>query len=320
MDKSGDKIQVLVIDDSPVYRKLVEHVLCKESYTLLFAKSGEEAMKLFAEQLPPIVITDWMMPDFSGLEICQRIRGDAQGRFTYIIVLTGITEKENVVKGLAAGADDYLTKPFYPAELLARIGVGRRMIELHGEIDAKNKLLEQMAHTDPLTKLPNRRAIEDWSNRQLRGAARHDFPFWVVLADLDCFKKINDTYGHDAGDAVLQGFADILRVNTRASDLCGRMGGDEFLLVITHVEQDKIHFTIDRLREQWSSHPFTLSGQTVRMTASFGIAGFRGKDAPDFSGLVQQADKALYAAKHAGKNQTKVEMQQSRQTNPEGLS
>ena len=197
---------MLVVDDSPVYRKLVEHALEDGPYSVLFAKSGREALELFARYLPAIVITDWMMPDISGLDLCQRLRADVHRGYTYIILLTSIAEKDNVVKGLAAGADDYLTKPFDPAELMARIGVGRRIIDLHRQIDAKNKLLEEMAHSDPLTGLPNRRAIEDWAARQLRGAARHGFPYWVVLADLDSFKSINDTHGHAGGDALLQKF------------------------------------------------------------------------------------------------------------------
>jgi two-component system cell cycle response regulator len=108
------------------------------------------------------------------------------------------------VEGFAAGADDYLTKPFHPGELVARIAVGRRIVELHREIQAKNLLLEEMALTDALTGLPNRRAVDVWASRELSAAARHDFPFWVVMADLDHFKKVNDTYGHDAGDTVLR--------------------------------------------------------------------------------------------------------------------
>src|ERR1700685_378932 len=127
-------LQVLVVDDSPVYRKLVEHAMEVEPYSLLFAKSGHEALELYARHLPAIVITDWMMPDISGLDLCQRLRADVHRGYTYIILLTSIAEKNNVVKGLAAGADDYLTKPFDPAELLARIGVGRRIIDLHQQI------------------------------------------------------------------------------------------------------------------------------------------------------------------------------------------
>lgn len=300
-------LQVLVVDDSPVYRKLVEHALEGGPYSLLFAKSGREALELYARYLPGIVITDWMMPDLSGLDLCQRLRADVHRGYTYIILLTSIAEKDNVVKGLAAGADDYLTKPFDPAELMGRIGVGRRIIDLHRQIDAKNKLLEEMAHSDPLTGLPNRRAIEEWAGRQLRGAARHGFAYWVVLADLDSFKRINDTYGHEGGDALLQKFAEILKTVIRASDICGRLGGDEFLLVITHVEAESINKTVERFREKLAAQQFQIGGELVTITASFGIAGFHGKEILDFNTLVRRADKALYAAKRAGRNLVKIE-------------
>ena len=307
MNKSGNGIQILVVDDSPVSRKVLEHALSDEPYTLLFAKSGEEALRFFQEHRPAVVITDWMLPDSSGPELCQRIRSDAQHSYTYIILLTSMTEKDSVVKGLAAGADDYLTKPFDSSELLARIGVGGRIIALHREIEEKNRLLEEAARTDHLTGLANRRAIEEWANRQLRGAARHGYPFWVVIADLDSFKSVNDNYGHDAGDAVLQKFAEILRQNTRASDLSGRLGGDEFLLILTHVGRENIELTLDRLRQQFGSQIFTFNGQKVKVTASFGITGFEGKVAPEIGALVRQADKALYTAKRGGGNQVKVE-------------
>jgi two-component system cell cycle response regulator len=306
MQKLQPSCQVLVVDDSAVSRKLVEHALEPSGHTLLFAKSGAEALELFRRHAPSIIVTDWMMPDFSGLELCQKIRAEDQREYTYIIVLSAKSEKDNVVKGLAAGADDYLTKPFDAGELLARIGVGYRTVELHREIDAKNRLLEALAHTDSMTDLPNRRAIEDWAGRQLRGAARHGFPFWVVLADLDSFKEVNDNSGHDAGDVVLKRFSEVLKGNTRASDICGRMGGDEFLLVITHVEKLYIEATINRLREEWAGCEFEFAGKRVSLTASFGIAGFCGTGALTFQALVAQADKALYAAKRAGGNRVEV--------------
>jgi two-component system, cell cycle response regulator len=252
------------------------------------------------------VLTDWMMPDLSGLERCEHVRSDSRRGYTYIIVLTGKTEKDNVVQGLAAGADDYLTKPFDSGELIARIGVGCRTVELHRQIAAKNQQLQEMAHTDSLTCLPNRRALEDWAGRQLRGAARHGFPFWVIHADLDSFKTVNDNFGHDAGDIVLQKFAEILKRNTRASDICGRMGGDEFLVVMTHVEEEYIRATIEPLRVELADHVFTFGDTKVSITVSLGIAGFQGKEAPAFAALVQQADKALYEAKRSGGNQVRI--------------
>jgi two-component system, cell cycle response regulator len=307
MSDAVPQLGVLVVDDSPVSRKLLEHALSSEPYTLLFAKSGEEALRLFSKHKPELVITDWMLPDLSGPELCERIRTDAHSSYTYIILVTSITEKDSVVEGLSAGADDYITKPFDSNELRARMGVGRRIIGLHQDIDAKNRLLMQMAHTDPLTGLPNRRAIEAWAERQLRGAARHGFALWAVHADLDCFKKINDSYGHEAGDLVLKKFAEIMKKNTRASDISGRMGGDEFLLVMTHVDGKNIQLAVDRFRQRFASEKFIFGSETVSVTASFGISGFQGKEPPDFSMLVRQADQALYCAKRAGRNQAKIQ-------------
>ena len=150
MNSVQENYVVLVVDDSPIYRKLVEQVLSAEQYTLLFAKNGAEAMEMFEKHSPSMVITDWMMPDFSGHELCQRIRKDLSKPYTYVIFMTGNTEKKNVVLGLEAGADDYLTKPFDPAEMLARVGVGRRIIDLNREIALKNRKLEEVAQTDSL--------------------------------------------------------------------------------------------------------------------------------------------------------------------------
>jgi two-component system cell cycle response regulator len=308
MTAASPWLPVLVVDDSPFSRKLLERALSGDSYSLLFAENGSGALQLFKEHHPAIVITDWMLPDCSGPELCQRIRADSSDFYTYIILLTSMTEKEDIVKGLSSGADDYLTKPFDRGELLARIGVGRRIIDLHREIDAKNKLLEEMAHTDSLTGLPNRRAIEEWATRQLRGAARHGYALWVVHADLDNFKTINDSHGHEAGDEVLKGFATILKENTRASEISGRMGGDEFLLVLTHAQEDQIQLTVERLRAKFALKKFVFGGETISVTASFGACGFQDKKPPEFSSLVHQADNALYCAKRAGRNQIKIEL------------
>lgn len=231
METPAQQFKVLVADDSPLYRKLVEQALSPEQYSVLFAKDGRQAVDLFVEHHAPLVITDWMMPDISGIELCEHIRRDFPTSYTYIIILTGMTDTGKVVKGLAAGADDYLIKPFHAKELQARLGVGRRVVDLHRQIEGKNRLLEELALTDALTGLPNRRAIEAWAARQLQGAARHGFPLWVAMADLDRFKSINDTYGHDAGDAVLKKFAEILKINTRSSNMCARIGGEEFILI-----------------------------------------------------------------------------------------
>jgi two-component system cell cycle response regulator len=306
MKAAGQPVKVLVADDSAVSRKLVELTLSEKQYSLVFAKSGRETLDLFAEHHPAVVIVDWIMPDLTGLEICQHIRSRSQASYTYIILLTGKSEKESVVEGLAAGADDYLTKPCHPEELIARVGVGLRIIGLQREIEAKNLLLKELALTDALTGLPNRRAIEDWATRQLSGAARYGFSFWVALADLDHFKTVNDTYGHDAGDNVLKAFSEILKSNSRQSDICGRIGGEEFLFVLTHTTEENAKRVIDRVRGELEATHFNFDGSILKVTASFGLAGFVGTRAPDFNRLVAQADAALYSAKRQGRNRLEL--------------
>jgi two-component system cell cycle response regulator len=306
MPSAEQPIRVLVADDSAVYRKLVEHALSEKHCSLVFAKSGREAVELFAEHHPALVIVDWIMPDLTGIEICKHIRSGSQESYTYIIILTGKSEKESVVEGLAAGADDYLTKPFHQEELIARVGVGRRIIALQREIENKNTLLRELALTDALTGLPNRRAVEDWATRQLSGAARYGFPFWVALADLDHFKAVNDTYGHEAGDTVLKTFSEILKRNSRRSDICGRIGGEEFLLVLTHASEANAEVVIDRVRTELEATSFNFDGKSLTVTGSFGMAGFEGTVAPDFNRLVAQADSALYSAKRQGRNRVEL--------------
>ncbi len=308
MDPSSQPFKVLAVDDSAIYRKLVEQSLSAERYAALFAKNGREALDLFAKNQPAVVITDWNMPDMGGLELCKHIRRDFPDCYCHLILLTSNSEKEHVVEGLAAGADDYLTKPFHSGELVARVEVGRRIVELHRQIQAKNRLLEEMALTDALTGLPNRRAIDVWAPRQLSAAARHDFSIWAVMADLDLFKKVNDTYGHDAGDTVLKSFSEILKANTRQSDMCARLGGEEFLVIITHAEKEDVETVVERIRKLLETNKVIVGNDTIGATASFGIAGFRGTKPPDLDAFVARADAAMYESKQKGRNRVEFEL------------
>jgi diguanylate cyclase (GGDEF)-like protein len=306
MTSAVPKYEILVVDDSPVHRKLIEHILSGHDYSLSFACNGSEALQMYHEKATSIVITDWVMPDFSGLELCEHIRADKSSAYTYVILMTSNTEKDGVVKGLEAGADDYLVKPFDSGEMLARIGVGRRIIDLHRQLERKSARLEEVARTDSLTGLPNRRALEEWAIKQLKGASRHGFPLWAVLCDLDSFKEINDTFGHEAGDTVLRTFAGTLRELTRISDMCGRLGGDEFLIVISHVSSDNIELAINRFRELFCSLSFPFAGQSVSISATFGVAGSESGNLTDFDALVRKADEMLYEAKRGGRNCVRV--------------
>lgn len=300
-DVSVESFRIVVADDSPVYRKLVEETLAQEGYTVRLARNGREAIDALAEHQPYLLITDWEMPDTTGIELCRKIRHE-QDSYIYVILLTSHAKKAQVIQGLAAGADDYLTKPFHRGELLARVAVGRRVAELHRQIQAKNLLLEQLALTDPLTGLSNRRAVEDWAGRELSGAARHGFPFWIAMADLDNFKNVNDSHGHEAGDTVLKRFAELLRANTRAANMCGRIGGEEFVVALTHADRAGVQTAIERIRREFEAERFTFDGNVIGVTASFGIAGLQGKNILCLDELFRDADAALYTAKAKGRN------------------
>jgi two-component system cell cycle response regulator len=301
MNPPAKDFKLLIIDDSRVYRRVLEDTLSEQRYSTFFAKSGREAMNLFAEQQPDLVITDWMMADVPGVELCRRMREGLNGPYAYIIILTSITDKREISAGLSAGADDYLTKPFAPEELRARVEVGCRIVEFHRQIEAKNRLLEELALTDVLTRLPNRRAIEIWAHREIAGAVRHGFELCVVMADLDRFKRINDSFGHEAGDTVLKEFAQILKDNCRTSNLCGGIGGEEFFVGLTHSDMEGAAIAIERIREDLAEKIFTFGTHEIVVTASFGIASLH-RELEDYGQLVCRADKALYSAKQSGRN------------------
>jgi two-component system cell cycle response regulator len=300
-------MKILIVDDSAVSRKLVEQALFGQPYSLIFATTGKQAVDLYVQHNPSLVIMDRMMPDLNGVEICRRMRSLSHHSYTHIIMLTGKTDKASVVEGLQAGAHDYLTKPFHEEELIARVGVGFRTVELHRQLAAQNKALENLALTDSMTGLPNRRAIEDWVTRELSGVSRHGSSFWVIVADLDRFKHVNDTFGHKAGDDVLKKFSKILQANTRRSDFCGRLGGEEFLVVMTRASRNDVEKATERIRAELESTAFTFSGCSMVATASFGIAGFEANhEESSFTALVSQADTALYCAKRTGRNRVEI--------------
>jgi len=292
--------QIIVADDSPVYRALVRDTLAQQGHDVIVASNGREAVKLASEYRPQVLVTDWEMPDLNGIELSRIVRQDPNS-FIYIILLTANSDKEQVVEGLQSGADDYLTKPFHPGELVARVSVGLRISELTREIQCKNKLLEELSLTDPLTGLPNRRAFEQWATRELKGAIRHGFGFWIVMADLDRFKSVNDNYGHAAGDEVLKLFSSILRENTRSSNMCARFGGEEFVLALSHLDRSGVGIAIERLRSSLEAARFSFA-PLLSVTASFGIAGFAGDKRTEFEELLPRADAALYRAKKQGRN------------------
>jgi two-component system cell cycle response regulator len=299
-------LQVLVVDDSPVYHKLVSNALCYQPYSILHAESGQEALDLLAKHSPPIVITDWMMPGLDGPDLCKRIRAELRNQYTYIILLTSMSDNEFLLKGLEAGADEFLTKPFDPAELQARVGVGRRIVQLHRQVAAKDRQIEETSRVDPVTGLPNHRAIQEWATWQLKAAAQNGFSAWILLADVDSFRRINEQFGREAGDTVLKDFSQIVKESSLSADIVGRVGDDELICLMTHVSKAYIAAAIERYRTRFAEHEFRFGEKIVTATASFGAVGFEGDEAPSFARLLIEAETALKGAKKAGGNQYRV--------------
>jgi|SRR5690242_3226109 len=286
------EVRVLVVEDSPMATKLVERALGEAPYELRLAREGREALKAMAGETIDIVITDWELPDTTGPELCRKIRSKF-GAAPYIVMLTSHADDARVAEALAAGADDYLTKPFEREEFRARVGVGRRVLEMRREIEGVSRRLSSEARSDPVTRLPNRAAVEEWAAKQLAGAARHGYPFLVIAVELDSYEPVSHTFGSAAGEAMLQAFAEVLKKETRSSDLCGHVGGKGFVMAISHVEKKNVPVVIERLRMKVAAKDFTFSGATLPLAASFGAATAEGREAAEFGALLEKARAAL---------------------------
>jgi two-component system chemotaxis response regulator CheY len=246
-----------------------------------------------------LVITDWMMPHVSGPELVQLIRAAGFRSYVYIIMLTAKEGKSDVIQGLEAGADDYLKKPFDTGELMARIKIGERILNLEAR-------LQEMATHDPLTGLLNRRAVYDHAEAELNRARRDTTPTSLVLLDVDHFKSVNDRYGHLIGDQALKLVADILRSHRRTYDWVGRWGGEEFLIILPNTSSAEAQVVAERVREGIAAATLPLpDGKPLEMRASLGVTSTALTTTPPSAALdrlVQQADEALYRAKRAGRN------------------
>ncbi|MCC6538769.1 MAG: diguanylate cyclase [Bryobacterales bacterium] len=296
---------ILVADDSLVSRRLLEAVLRKWGFDVVLVSSGTEAWEVLQrEDAPKLAILDWMMPGLSGPEVCSLVRENrSSAAYTYIILLTSRNEKEDLIAGMEAGADDYLVKPFDNNELKVRLGPGRRIVELQSQLLAAQEALRVQATRDSLTGLWNRPAISEILVRELSRSVRENIPLGLILGDLDHFKQVNDTRGHPVGDLVLHEVAQRMANSIRAYDAAGRYGGEEFLLILPGCDEESTLQTAERIRTQLTNFPVeTSEGAPVSITASFGATALpRGVDTtPEV--LIKLADTALYRAKQAGRN------------------
>ncbi|HEY6905697.1 MAG TPA: diguanylate cyclase [Candidatus Acidoferrales bacterium] len=297
--------RVLIADDDPFSRRMLEALLTKSGYRVVTAIDGVEALKILAaEGSPPLAVLDWMMPGLEGPQVCERVRALPDRPYVYILLLTARNEKQDLLNGLQSGADDYLTKPFDAQELRARLHVGQRILDLQDSLIAAREEMRFHATHDLLTGIDNRSAVIEAMNRESSRQLREGGAFGVVLLDLDHFKRVNDTLGHLAGDAVLKQAALRMKQAVRPYDTVGRWGGEEFLVVVPSSDAAGTLALAERVREAIQSTPIATQADGVRVTASCGVAASTEGNRLDPQTLLRLADEALYRAKERGRNRS----------------
>lgn len=296
---------ILIAEDDPVSRRMLEAFLQKSGYQVVTAVDGLDALRILeSENAPALAVLDWMMPGLEGPQVCQRVRARPDRPYTYILLLTGRSQKDDLLRGLESGADDYLTKPFDAAELRARLHVGERILELQNGLIAAREELRFRATHDELTGLSNRRVVLDEIAREHSRHLRHGGTFAIVLIDLDHFKIINDTRGHLAGDAVLKEVSRRMVSNVRPYDTVGRYGGEEFIVVAPSCGRSGAVALAERILNSLRSARIDTDGGPVSVTVSCGIAVSSAAKPLNAQALIHLADDALYRAKELGRNRS----------------
>jgi len=300
-------MRILIAEDDPSFRSLMEAKLAAWGYEVVVAENGNAALQILQADDPPrLALLDWMMPGLEGVEVCRIVRGKKEEPYTYIILLTGQQSDEDLVTGMEAGADDYITKPFKHNELRLRLRAGRRIIELQNELLAARDTFQKKASHDSLTGLWNHAEILEILTHELSRAEREEKCVAVIMADIDFFKKINDTHGHLAGDVVLRSTAGEMHSLMRSYDFIGRFGGEEFLVILPDCSLEYASAFAERLRLSVSSNIIDTPEGRIQVTLSFGVAASSTDRLKDAYSLVNAADKALYRAKENGRNRVEV--------------
>lgn len=306
-DQRKSNRKIVIADDDTVSRRILKSFLMRRNYEVIEAADGTSALQILnAEDSPRLAVLDWMMPGIEGVRICQLIRQRSGAPYIYLLLLTARSEKQDLLKGLQLGADDYLTKPFDAQELEARLLVGERILALQDDLIAAKEELRFKATHDALTGVANRAVVLDAINREHARQVREKSPFGVILGDLDHFKSINDTHGHLCGDFVLKEASRRMTACVRPYDTVGRYGGEEFLIVVPRAD-DSISFSLaERMRRAIQGQAFATDSGPITVTASFGVTACTDPSLIDPKMLVQFADEALYAAKREGRNRCEV--------------
>jgi diguanylate cyclase (GGDEF)-like protein len=290
-------MRILIAEDQPVSALLLRRFLERMGNEVEAASDGAEAWEMLEAAHAPLVITDWMMPNVDGLELCRRIRNSGQERYTYVILLTSRDCHQDRLVGLRVGADDFLIKPPDQEELAVRLEIAQRILQVHETLRWQNARLVELATTDELTGVKNRRRFREDIEAHLALAMRQHLPLSLVMLDVDHFKKFNDAFGHQAGDQVLRRVAGILREGVRLHDVVARYGGEEFVILLPATDANRACDVAERLRRMIEE----AQGTPGAVTASLGVTTFDGGDC-DIETLVERADQALYHAKQSGRN------------------
>ena len=304
-----EKKRILVVDDHEDNVEVLRARLEARGYDVQGAMSGQEALDTVNGWCPDLILLDVMMPDMDGLEVVRRLKADRNLPFIPVIMQTALDSTERIVAGLEAGADDYVTKPINFAELEARVRSLLRIKKLQHELAEREKELSQMndrllqiSLTDGLTGVDNRRALEQRLHEMFEHSLRLHEPVACIMTDIDHFKKVNDTYGHAAGDEVLKQFAELLKQEAREIDRVGRYGGEEFLLLLPGTVLDAAVTFAERLRQRVDSHTFSFEGGTLKKSVSLGVAAWPHPRINGREEMLKAADDALYVAKEMGRN------------------
>ena len=299
-------MKILIADDDPVSRRLMQRTLEKFGYEVVLAGDGREAVEILSKASGPrLALIDWMMPELDGLGLCREVRSSQRdGAYVYILLLTSRQDAEDVVAGLEAGADDYITKPCHTAVLRARLHTGRRILSLEDTLVHAREEMRFKATHDALTSLWNRASILSLARNELRRLARGARPFSLLICDVDHFKRVNDTYGHPAGDVVLEQIARRLVSSIRDYDSVGRYGGEEFLILLTDCDETSLKTRTQDILAAISSAPVLTGSTELSVTISIGAMACGSSEAGlPLESVLAQADTALYCAKTEGRNQ-----------------
>jgi two-component system, cell cycle response regulator len=309
------KLRVLVVDDDPAVLIQLRKMLAAEGHTVSTASNGQEALDMALQVDPQVIVTDWVMPHMDGVTLCKSLRETMLGRGIYIVVLTTFEDDARLVEAFDSGADDYLRKPVSARVLMARLRAGQRVLQLHEELERDreemrrfaadlaiaNRRFKEAALTDSLTGFPNRRYVLDRLEQEWASARRSGRPFACLLLDIDHFKLVNDTYGHDMGDKVLKHTAEVLKRSARGHDTIARLGGEEFLVVLPDTDEKGALICAERLRSAVEHSPFVAGQLSLSVTVSIGLSLWH-RELSSSEALIKAADQAVYAAKQAGRN------------------